>query len=161
MSLPLLPDDNAQIAAYREEHIGRLLLIAQRNYSATALSKLHERGHTGLNLAHTNLLRHLDVDGTRITTLAERAGVTKQAIGNLVGELEAKAYVVRETDPQDRRAVRITFTATGWQFLRDAYVVKREIETEYSAVLGEQGMQELQRLLHQLIHSSHLVHQSS
>lgn len=145
--------DSEEIAAYREEHIGRLLLIAQRNFSATALVKLHERGHTGLHLAHTNMLRHLDVDGTRITTLAERAGVSKQAIGNLVGELEAKAYVLREPDPQDRRAVRIRFTATGWQFLQDAYVVKREIETEYSTVLGEHGMQELQRLLRQLIHS--------
>jgi DNA-binding MarR family transcriptional regulator len=147
------PDDREQIAAYREEHIGRLLLIAQRNYSASALVKLHQCGHTGLNLAHTNLLRHLDVDGTRITTLAERAGITKQAIGSLVGELEARAYVRREVDPQDRRAVRITFTDIGWQFLRDAYAVKREIEAEYCALLGEPGMQELQRLLERLVHS--------
>ena len=105
--------DRAAIAALREQHIGRLLLNAHRNYSLQALTKLRERGHEGLSLAHTNLLAHLDLEGTRLTTLAERMGVTKQAIGNLVGELEAKSYVRREVDPHDRRAAVITYTAAG------------------------------------------------
>jgi len=143
--------DRAANAALREQHIGRLLLNAHRNYSLQALTKLRERGHEGLSLAHTNLLAHLDLEGTRLTTLAERMGVTKQAIGNLVGELEAKSYVRREVDPHDRRAAVITYTAAGWGFLQDAHVVKREIEAEYIAVLGEQGMQELRQLLGQLV----------
>ena len=112
---------------------------------------LRERGHEGLSLVHTNLLPHLDIGGTRITTLAERVGVSKQAIGNVVGELEAKGYVRREVDPQDRRAAVITYTTAGWAFLQDAHEVKREIEAEYTARLGEQGMQELRQLLLQLV----------
>jgi DNA-binding MarR family transcriptional regulator len=105
-------------------------------------------------LVHTNLLPHLDVNGTRITTLAERVGVTKQAIGTVVSELGAKGYVRRAVDAQDRRAVVITFTAAGWRFLQDAHEVKREIEAECTAKPGEQGMQELRRLLLQLVHNS-------
>ncbi|MBK9940491.1 MAG: MarR family winged helix-turn-helix transcriptional regulator [Kouleothrix sp.] len=143
--------DLAAVEALRQQHIGRLLLNAQRNYSLQALAKLRARGHEGLTLAHTNLLAHLDVDGTRITTLAERVGVSKQAIGNLVGELEMKGYVHRDVDSHDRRAVVITYTAAGWAFLQDAHEVKRAIEAEYTATLGEQGMQELRHLLLQLV----------
>src|SRR5215208_6501206 len=78
--------DPEAIEALRQQHIGRLLLNAQRNYSLQALRKLRERGHDGLSLPHTNLLAHLDVAGTRITALAERVGVPKQAIGSLLGE---------------------------------------------------------------------------
>src|SRR3954463_9437399 len=90
--------DLAAIEALRQQHIGRLLLNAQRNYSLQALAKLRIRGYEGLTLAHTNLLAHLEIGGMRITTLAERAGVSKQAIGNLVGDLEAKGYIHRDVD---------------------------------------------------------------
>lgn len=143
--------DLAAIEALRQQHIGRLLLNAQRNYSLQALTKLRVRGHEGLTLAHTNLLAHLDVGGMRITTLAERAGVSKQAIGNLVGDLETKGYVRREVDSHDRRAAVITYTAAGRKFLQDAHDVKREIEAEYTATLGVDGFHELQRLLTLLV----------
>src|SRR5215207_6642330 len=139
--------DLAAIEALRQQHIGRLLLNAQRNYSQQALIKLRARGHEGLTLAHTNLLAHLDVSGMRITTLAERVGVSKQAIGNLVGDLETKDYIRREVDSHDRRAAVITYTAAGRKFLQDAHEVKREIEAEYTAALGEQGIEELRKLL--------------
>jgi DNA-binding MarR family transcriptional regulator len=143
--------DLAAIEALRQQHIGRLLLNAHRNFSLQALTKLREHGHEGLSLAHTNLLAHLDVGGTRITSLAERVGVSKQAIGNLVGDLEAKGYIRREVDAHDRRAAVITYTAAGRKFLQDAHEVKREIEAAYIATLGEDGFQELRRLLTLLV----------
>ena len=139
------------LEALRQHHIGRLLLNAQRDYSVRALTKLRERGHEGLTLAHTNLLAHLDVGGTRMTTLAERVGVTKQAIGTLVGDLEAKSYVRREPDPVDRRAWVIAYTEVGRDFLQDAHEVKQEIEEEYAAVLGAAGLRDLRVLLGKLV----------
>lgn len=151
MAEDLHPANQAAIAAMRQNHIGRLLLNAQRNYSLQALRKLRERGYAGLGLEHTNLIAQLDLHGTRITTLAERVAVSKQAIGKVVGELEAKGYVRREVDPDDRRAAVISFTAEGWRFLQDAHEVKQEIEAEYTAVLGAQGMLDLRQLLAQLV----------
>ena len=143
-------DPNA-LEELRQTHIGRLLLNAQRQYSVSALAKLRARGHVGLTLAHTNLLAQLDVAGTRITTLAERVGVTKQAIGALVGELEAKAYVHREPDPVDGRASVITYTAAGRGFLQDAHEVKQEIEQDYANILTPKGLNDLRRLLDRLV----------
>jgi DNA-binding MarR family transcriptional regulator len=144
----------AQIEELRAQHIGRLFLRAHRDFSLRAIEKLRSAGHTGLSLAHTNLLAHLDTAGTRTTTLAERAGVSKQAIGHLVAELEAKGYISRATDPADRRATLITYTPAGWQFLQDAHRVKRAIEAEYTAKLGEAGMASLRAMLSLLLNSA-------
>jgi DNA-binding MarR family transcriptional regulator len=127
------------------------LLRAYRDFSVRSVEKLRARGHAGLGLEHTALLIHLDTDGTRITTLAERAGVTKQAMGQLVRELEQRGYISRIDDPSDRRAALISFTALGWQFLLDAQAVKHEIEAEYSALLGQEGLAQLRALLSLLI----------
>jgi len=143
--------DAAAISALRSAHIGRLLLDAQRNYSVTALAELRRRGHSGLTLAHTNLLAHLDVGGARMTDLARNAGVTKQAIGKVVSDLEAKGYVRREGDESDRRASVITYTEAGWEFLRDAHEVKQQIEADYGRILGPAGLAELRRLLVALV----------
>jgi DNA-binding MarR family transcriptional regulator len=140
-----------QIDELNQRHIGRLLLRAQRDFSLRAITKLRERGHAGLGLPHTSVLAHLDIAGTRITTLAERSGISKQAIGRLVSELEAIGYVVRVPDPADGRATLITYTPTGWQFLQDASWIKREIEAEYTALLGAGGMENLRALLATLL----------
>jgi DNA-binding MarR family transcriptional regulator len=151
MSEARSPIEIEQIAELRQQHIGRLLLRAHRAFSLRSIEKLRMLGHAGLGLAHTALLAHLDLDGTRITTLAERAGVTKQAIGHLVQDLEHKGYIERSVDPSDRRATLVRFTDAGWQFLRDAHQVKREIEAEYIAILGAERMQELRLVLAMLL----------
>ena len=139
-----------EIQELRQHHIGRLLLQAHRSFSERSIEKLRARGHAGLGLAHTQLLIHLDLEGTRISTLAERAGVTKQAMGQLADELRVQGYVTKVTDPSDRRATVVNFTDRGWQFLRDAHFVKREIEAEYVAILGVgrwEGLNEALELL--------------
>jgi DNA-binding MarR family transcriptional regulator len=122
----------------RERHIGRLLLRAHRSFSARAAEKLRDRGHDDVALAHIALLPHLDEGGTRATTLAERAGMTKQGMGQLVRDLEAHGYLERRPDPTDGRAALVCFTATGRRLLEDAVDVTRELDEEYAALLGEQ-----------------------
>jgi DNA-binding MarR family transcriptional regulator len=141
----------AQINALRQEHIGRLFLRAHRAFSELAYQKLSTYGHHGLSVSHTGLLAHLDLDGTHISVLAERAGVTKQAMGQLVADLEQKGYVTRVPDEADRRAILVRFTQAGWQFLQDAYRVKQEIEAEYTKILGAEQMAQLRELLTLLV----------
>lgn len=136
-----------RIRTLRRAHIGRLLLDAHRSFSGRAVEKLRARGHAELGLAHMALLPHLDLDGTRVTTLAVRAGMTKQGMGHLVLDLARLGYVAREPDPADRRATLVTFTEAGWEFLRDAHEIKREMEAEYAAVLGEEGLETLRATL--------------
>lgn len=143
-----------QLNDLRQRHFGRLLLRTYRAFSSQAIEKLRLRGYTGLALAHTMLLTNVDVHGTRLTVLAEQVGVSRQAIGNLVRNLEQQGYVMRTVDPMDRRAFIIMLTEAGWRLLEAVVDVKMEIETEYSAILGAEQMHmlrtELIRLLDQI-----------
>ncbi|MBA3450782.1 MAG: MarR family transcriptional regulator [Chloroflexia bacterium] len=139
----------------RGQHIGRLLLRAHRAFSARAVTKLKERGYDRLSLAHIGLLPHLDEEGTRITTLAERAGMTKQGMGQLVRDLERQGYVTRTPDLADRRAILVCFTDAGRQLLRDAVAVTAKLEAEYEAVLGERVMVDLKAALAALAEPEH------
>ena len=143
-----------ELLALRQQNIGRLFQRAARLYSETAMEKVLLYGHEGLTLYHTALISNLDVEGTRITVLADRAGITKQAMGQLVNDLEKRGYVQREQDPDDKRATLIKFTDLGWKFLQDAFEIKKDIEAEYATILGDDGMQTLRDLLYQLLDST-------
>jgi len=141
----------AKLAELREQSIGRLLLQAYRHFTALAICALRERGHAGLSLTHASLLVNLDADGTRIVALAERAGMTKQSMGQLVADLEQKGYVARSADPLDRRAVQVVLTDAGWRYVADAAEIKCELEAAYATVLGEEGLRGLRASLKTLV----------
>ncbi|MEP7287546.1 MAG: MarR family winged helix-turn-helix transcriptional regulator [Chloroflexota bacterium] len=143
--------EQKQIDDLRQQNIGRLFLRAHRAFSTRSVELLREVGHEGLSLAHTTLLANLDRNGTRINVLAERAGITKQSMGQLVIDLAQRGYVECTPDPTDGRATIVTFTAQGKQFLVDAYYLKLKLEAEYTAVLGKEDYQQLRTLLTKLL----------
>jgi DNA-binding MarR family transcriptional regulator len=143
--------DPEQIAAFRQEHIGRYFLRAHRAFSERAFEKFQHYHHPGLRFTHMALIAQLDLEGTPITVLAERAGMTKQAMSQLVHEMEERGYVQRKSSPQDRRTTLVHFTDAGFRLLQDAYHIKQEIEAEYIAVLGEDGFKQLRSLLATLL----------
>jgi DNA-binding MarR family transcriptional regulator len=133
---------------WRQTHLGRLLGHAMRRFDdrvlhlmahdvavPLALSNLAARSQVGA--AHVHITRHLAVEGSRLTDLADRAGMTKQAMGDLVTQCEAWGLVVREPDPRDGRARQVRFTPTGlaWlQAFRDAVArAEAEFRTEVGA----------------------------
>lgn len=129
--------------------LGRLLLRAHRDFGARALAQLRARGVADLGLAHTALLATLDPagGGTSVTLLAERAAMTKQAIGELAIDLERGGYVTRAPDPADRRATIVTITAAGRRALRAALEAKRAVEADYAAAIGARRLAALHEAL--------------
>lgn len=126
--------------AWRHANIGRLLNNAVRRFEARVLELMSKRGHIETRLAHVNLTRNLDLEGTRLTELAQRASMSKQAMGELVDQCEASGLVTRAIDPKDRRARIVRFTPAGLAWL-DAFrgavdVAEREMQTE----LGNEAM---------------------
>lgn len=127
-------------AAWRHANVGRLLNNAVRRFEARVLDLMAQSGHGETRIAHVSLTRNLDVEGTRLTELARRASMTKQAMGELVDQCELLGLVTRSVDPTDRRARIVTFTVAGHAWLgafRDAVdVAEREMRSE----LGEKSM---------------------
>ena len=82
--------------------------------------------------------------------LAERAGVTKQSMAELVAHLERHGYVERVPDPADRRAKLVRATARGGEVYAIAREVVAELEAEWTRLLGEAKMRRLRGLLEEL-----------
>lgn len=98
------------------------------------LAHLAERDQVGA--AHVHITRHLSLRGSRLTELAAHAGMTKQAMGDLVLQCEAWGLVQREPDPLDRRARRIVFTPTGLQWLGAFRRAVAQAEAEFQGQVG-------------------------
>jgi hypothetical protein len=69
-----------------------LLFRAARLVNERALAGIRDNGGTSLRLAHTQLFPHVTFAGVRLTEIADRLQVTKQAIGPLIEDLSAKAW---------------------------------------------------------------------
>jgi MarR family transcriptional regulator, temperature-dependent positive regulator of motility len=134
----------------QRENIGRLLLRAQRDFDATLNAHLRERGYPDVRLAHSALFAHIDPEGTRSSELAERAGMTKQGMGQLVADLEKKGYVERVEDPGDGRARVVCLTKKGRRHVRDAREIIGEIEEAYARRLGDGRLEKLRAILNDL-----------
>jgi DNA-binding MarR family transcriptional regulator len=94
--------------------LARLLLDAHRTLTAELSAELEERGWPDLRPSQAALMLSVDRRfGTRLTELARRAGVTKQATMIVVDELEARGLVRRTPDPEDGRAKVVRLTARG------------------------------------------------
>jgi DNA-binding MarR family transcriptional regulator len=100
------------------------------------VTRLDEHGHGVVRTAHGAVFQHLDDTGTTVSALAERAGMTKQAMAELVAHLEAHGYVTREPDPADRRAKLVRPTARGREVVAIAQDLVPEMEKAIDALLG-------------------------
>src|SRR5215207_5908163 len=143
--------DASERAESTGESVGRLLLLASRAYSERALELMREREHVGLGMTHALLLPHIDEAGTRLTVLGTKAGITKQAVGQTIRDLERLGYVARTTDPRDGRASLVSLTDRGKAFLADALAIRAQVASEFVAALGEDALADLQRILTTLI----------
>ena len=132
---------------WRLTHLGRLLGHALRRFDERvlvlmarnvdvplALSNLAARAQVGA--AHIHITRHLAVGGSRLTDLAHSAGMSKQAMGDLVDQCEAWGLVIREPDPHDKRARTVVFTAAGLLWLQAFRDAVAQAEAEFRQAVG-------------------------
>ena len=134
---------------WRQSHLGRLLGHAMRRFDnrvlvlmakhidvPLALANLAERDK--VSAAHIHITRHLPLNGARLVELAAMAGMSKQAMGDLVTQCEAWDLVQRVPDSLDARAKRIVFTQTGLDWLRAFEQAVAQAEDEFRQEVGNE-----------------------
>jgi MarR family transcriptional regulator, temperature-dependent positive regulator of motility len=137
-----------ELAAAKAASTLQLLFRAARLLDARAVARVAAApAAAGLRTAHTALFPHIDFAGVRLTELARRVGVTKQATAQLVDELEAWEMVERVPDPGDGRAKLIRFSKRGHAALLHGLAVLRNLEKELAGAIGRRRMAELRRAL--------------
>ncbi|MBO6947341.1 MAG: winged helix-turn-helix transcriptional regulator [Rhodospirillales bacterium] len=136
-----------QQPSFRTENFGRLLLVALNNWQQALVEGLQAKGFEDVRTSHISLLRHIDMDGTRITEIAERAGISKQAVGQLVTICKALDLVMTETDPSDRRAKIVTFTEHGRRLIHEQQAIIEATDNAVRAKIGDKDFEKLRRQL--------------
>ena len=132
---------------WRQAHVGHWLSLALQRFDARVLSLMSQNDGVPLalsNLAargclsasHIHITHHLALEGSRLTELAQRAGVSKQAMSKLVQECEAWGLVSRSADTRDARARCIVFTPIGLSWLQAFGQAVAQAEAEFRAAVG-------------------------
>ncbi|NIB44448.1 winged helix-turn-helix transcriptional regulator [Pseudomaricurvus alkylphenolicus] len=122
---------------WRQDNFGRLLLNAFKFTEEGILEELYNANFTDLRIVHLGVFRQIDDDGTRLTEIAERIGITKQAMMYLVNECEDMGYLERKSDPTDGRAKIVRFTPKGKKLMKRAKQIIADQEEALEKLIGK------------------------
>ena len=138
-------DNGAHQEANR--HLDGELWSAFQAFHGRVSAQLAKRGHDGLTGAQAGVIAQIEPLGTRASVVAERMGISKQAVSQFIDELERIGYVERVPDPLDARAKLVRCTRKGVRYHRDVKAAREAIEKEVLPHIGPRGLEELRSQL--------------
>ena len=141
------PSSPPRLRAAPEMLIGALLRVPAQAIHRRIVNELNTAGFDDLRPPHMAVLQFPGPDGVRPTVLAERAGMSKQAMNQLLRSLEALGYVVRSDAPGEGRARIVRLTKRGRAAYAKIHDILRDIEREWAAELGSRQFADLKALL--------------
>jgi DNA-binding MarR family transcriptional regulator len=127
--------------------IGALLRVPSQAIHRRLIAELNAAGFRDLRLPHIGVFSYPSPDGARPGDLAERAGMSKQAMNQLLQSLEQLGYLRRVPDEADARAKIVRLTDRGHAVWDMEFRVLEQIEQEWRQTLGEKSFEQLKRLL--------------
>jgi DNA-binding MarR family transcriptional regulator len=131
-----------------------LLDLASEALFAEFRQELVEAGYGDIRPTHGCVFRFVHEEGMRPTELAALAGMTKQSIGEIVDDLEARGYVERFPDPADRRAKLIRLTAKGEEAQGVGLGLFAKLEQRLADRYGAERIAQLRELLEEIAGSA-------
>lgn len=140
-------------------------MAAQKNYKNTGaylrelydslVANLHQHlakeGYEDISPSHGLVFQYLEEGGSRITTLAARAGMTKQSMSALVYQLEGNGYLKRKPDPDDARAILFYLTTKGQTLRTKAQDLNYQFEQKWNQTLGAEQYKKLREMIQKLV----------
>jgi DNA-binding MarR family transcriptional regulator len=138
----------------RPTPLGDLMRQAHQRLVAYLDRALTDSGYTNVRSAHVSVLAAIDSDGSRLATLVERGGRTKQATAQLAGRLLEEGYVTLGPDASDGRAKLYLPTESGWALLATAERVVVGYEAWLDRMLGQDAIDQLRRTLTTIVGES-------
>jgi DNA-binding MarR family transcriptional regulator len=127
--------------------IGALLRVPAQAIHRRIINELNAAGFEELRVPHMAVLQFPGPDGVRPGVLAERAGMSRQAMNQLLRSLEALGYIARSDAADEGRARIVRLTKRGRAAYAKVHDILRDIEREWSAELGPKRFTQLKELL--------------
>ncbi|CAL1520412.1 hypothetical protein MMC2321_04177 [Chitinophaga sp. MM2321] len=139
--------------ARRPNSLARLLNLLKKDVDLRLIEKIQERGYINFKLGEMVLLVNIDAQGTINNELAKKARISKQAMSKVVKSLEAAGYISTRKHDTDNRASIIFLTEKGKELMINASDAVEEIHARYTAMIGEEDMLQLKRIMAKLYNS--------
>ena len=134
--------------------IGAMLRVPSQTIHRRIIRELNAAGFDELRLPHIAVLQFPGPDGFARVRSPSAAGISKQAMNQLLCSLERLGYIVRSDAPGQGRTRIIHFTKRGFAAYSKIYDILRGIEREWSAELGLKRYAQLKKLLAQVWEST-------
>jgi DNA-binding MarR family transcriptional regulator len=142
---------SSQLERAKSESVLQLLFKAARLWNERALAVASKTSGITLRASHTAVFPHVDLEGTRLTVLASRLGISKQAVGQLVEELVGMGVLERTVDASDARARLVRFTARGRKALMQGLSILKTLEDDVERVIGAKDLGRLHQNLADMV----------
>ena len=117
-------------------YVGALLGVVWQWVRDQLYAGVVAAGYDDLNAAHVGLWRYPGLEGLRPSQLADRRGITKQSVNELLGYLEQHGYLLRVPDSVDGRARVIRLTPKGWRLQKTIYAEAASAQLRIEEILG-------------------------
>ncbi len=102
----------------------------------SVLNILHAKGYDALTETHLSFFASLDCGQTQASKVAQRLGISRQAVYRTTTELQNQGFLTLETNPDQRNQKRIAMTDKGMQLVRDARDALATAEAEFVSRTG-------------------------
>jgi DNA-binding MarR family transcriptional regulator len=135
----------------KEKYIGRLSALLWKHHYASLEKMWQEKGFGDIRNGHLPLIFNIDPEGISVNILAEKALITKQAISQILKEVEELGYVESQPDEKDKRAKVVKLTQRGIDFIATMLECARVLEKNYIKIIGEEKLQQLTELQYELV----------
>jgi len=127
----------------RPPYVGATLRVVWQWVRDQLYAGVVAAGYDDLNAAHVGLWRYPGLEGLRPSQLADRAGITKQSVNDLLGDLERHGYLLRVQDPADGRARMIRLTSKGRRLEQTIYAEAGAAQMRIADILGPRRFSQL------------------
>jgi DNA-binding MarR family transcriptional regulator len=128
---------------YERLMIGAMVNLLAQTINRRVAQAVRVQGFTDFRAAFHPVFQWCRAEGSRVTELAERAGVGKPSMSETIDVLVRLGYMERVPDPRDRRATLIRRTERGWEVNRIARDTVEAAQNEWRQVMGDKEFSEL------------------
>ncbi|MEM9785181.1 MAG: MarR family winged helix-turn-helix transcriptional regulator [Pseudomonadota bacterium] len=136
-----------KVDEFRPDHVGWRLWDAAAVWKEKFAAEMVAAGHEWYFEARASVVPYVGINGTRQADIVERMGLSKQAVQQLILDLEKSGILCREPDPNDGRGKIVRFTERGLKARKDSVIVKRRVEAEMRKKLGPDDFDYLMTIL--------------
>jgi len=145
-----LAERRALIHQRQIDHIGVSLWTAADGFVQEMYARIRANGFQDISMSDSEILPHLEIDGSTLTELAKKRGTSRQAMHQSVHSLIKRGYLSMEDDPRDKRARLVQYTKKGLDFLEALQQIKVDLHQQALDELGERKTDSLRKTLGRL-----------